>query len=241
MQDVFEPTANFEGEVFEPTANFGGRKSKSERIKNGLEKLNNILKSNELSDRQKQKINVAVSTGGVFAGLYLASRLLSNNKKSRFEGNDNFAGEVFEPMNFEGDYSNFAVDPNLVIQGGTALVGLIGGASQNKASKDANKTPLEREIDTVCGKRENFLLKKKKNAYNDCRNRIVAKFDKEKQQNIDLTAKQIDVSRFALQTASSNKEADQKAKSRRNLILGASIGGGVLVLGTILFFVLRKK
>ena len=101
--EVFEPMANFGGDVFEPTANFGGRKSKSERAKNGLEKIKNILKSNKLSDTQKQKIALAVSTGGVFAGLYLASRLLGNNKKSRFEGDDNFAGDVFEPMNFAGD------------------------------------------------------------------------------------------------------------------------------------------
>jgi hypothetical protein len=82
MQDVFEPTANFGEEVFEPTANFGGLKSKLERRKKGLEKLKNILKSNGLSNTQKQKINVAVSTGGVFAGLYLASPLLGNNNKS---------------------------------------------------------------------------------------------------------------------------------------------------------------
>ena len=117
MENVFEPMANFGGDVFEPTANFGGIKSKLEKRKNGLEKLKNILKSNKLSDTQKQKVALAVSTGGVFAGLYLVSRLLGNNKKSRFEGNDNFDGEVFEPMNFDGevfepmnfdgDYSNF--------------------------------------------------------------------------------------------------------------------------------------
>ena len=101
--DVFEPMANFGGDVFEPTANFDGKKSKSMRRKVGLERLKNILKSNKLSDKQKENIALAVSTGGVFAGLYLASRLLSANKKSKFEGNDNFAGEVFEPMNFAGD------------------------------------------------------------------------------------------------------------------------------------------
>jgi len=159
-----------------------------------------------------------------------------------FEPTANFGGDVFEPMNYDGDYSNFTkVDPNAIIQGGTALVGLIGGASQNKASRDANKTALQREIDTVCGKRQNYLLKKKKDAYNNCKNQIIAKFDKEKQTNVDLTNKQIELNRISLQSASTNKEDELKAKNKRNLILGLSIGGGVLVLGTILFFVLRKK
>ena len=100
MENVFEPM-NFSGDVFEPTANFGGLKSKSHRRINALQKLKNILKSNRLTDAQKQKVALAVSTGGVFAGLYLVSRLL-NNKKSKFEGEDNFAGDVFEPMNFAG-------------------------------------------------------------------------------------------------------------------------------------------
>jgi hypothetical protein len=241
MQDVFEPTANFGEEVFEPTANFGGLKSKLERRKKGLEKLKNILNSNGLSNTQKQKVSLAVSTGGVFAGLYLASRLLGNNKKSRFEGEDNFTGEVFEPMDFDGDYSNFAVDPNAIIQGVTATVGLIGSASQNKASKDANKIPLQREIDAVCGTKQKFLFKGKRNAYSDCKNRVIAKSDKEKQTNVDLANKQFDITKISLQTANADKEAERKRKSKSNLILGASIGGGVLVLGTILFFVLRKK
>jgi len=102
MQDVFEPTANFGGEVFEPM-NFGGKKSKLERLKDAKTKLNSIINSNNLSNSQKEKIALSVATGGIFAGLYLASRFLSNNKKSRFEGDDNFAGEVFEPMNFDGE------------------------------------------------------------------------------------------------------------------------------------------
>lgn len=102
MQDVFEPTANFGGEVFEPM-NFGGRKSKGERLKDAKAKLNSIINSNKLSNSQKEKIALAVATGGVFAGLYLVSRFLTLSKKSRFEGDDNFAGEVFEPMNFDGE------------------------------------------------------------------------------------------------------------------------------------------
>jgi len=109
MENVFEPM-NFAGDVFEPTANFGGLKSKSHRRVNALEKLKNILKSNRLTDAQKQKVALAVSTGGVFAGLYLVSRLL-NNKKSKFEGEDNFAGDVFEPMNFAGKKKSVKKSP----------------------------------------------------------------------------------------------------------------------------------
>ena len=79
MENVFEPMANFGGDVFEPTANFGGIKSKLEKRKNGLEKLKNILKSNKLSDTQKQKVALAVSTGGVFAEVYGSNFAIQDN------------------------------------------------------------------------------------------------------------------------------------------------------------------
>ena len=253
MQDVFEPTANFEGEVFEPTANFGGRKSKSERIKNGLEKLKNILKSNELSDKQKRKINVAVSTGGVFAGLYLASRFLSNNKKSRFEGDDNFAGEVFEPMNFDGDYSNFVkVDANAIIQGGTAVAGLIGNVAGARATRKVAESRLSElrgkrgaELSACEKAKENrFILdpKKTKNRIASCKQAVNEKNDKEEAEQKEVIRKQLEIEgeKISLQK-SSIQTVSADSKSKRNLILGASIGGGVLILGTILFFVLRKK
>jgi len=162
-----------------------------------------------------------------------------------FEPTANFDGEVFEPMNFEGDYSNFykfdvsKIDPKMVQQGLQVGGQIFGGLSQRKATKEANKTDVQRQIDTVCGSRQKFLSKKKRDNYNKCKNEVIAKIDKQAQSNIDLTNKQLDLSRVSLQTANANKEAE--GKSRRNLILGVSIGGGVLVLGTILFFVLRKK
>jgi hypothetical protein len=252
MQDVFEPTANFEGEVFEPTANFGGKKSKLERRKNGLERLKNILKSNDLSNTQKQKINVAVSTGGVFAGLYLASRLLSNNKKSRFEGDDNFAGEVFEPMNFDGDYSNFRVDPNTVIAGATAVTDLVGNLAQAKAKRKEAEARLSElrgkrgaELsDCEKAKENRFALdpKKTKNRIASCKQAVNQKNDKEEAEQKEVVRKQLEIEgeKISLQK-SSIQTVSADSKSKRNLILGASIGGGVLVLGTILFFVLRKK
>jgi hypothetical protein len=164
-----------------------------------------------------------------------------------FEPTANFDGEVFEPMNFDGDYSNFykfdvsKIDPKLVQQGLQVGGQIIGGASQMRASKEAGKTDTQRQIDTICGSRQKFLSKKKRDNYNNCKNQVIAKIDKQAQSSIDLTNKQLDLSKVSLQSANTNKEAEIKAKNRRNLILGASIGGGILVLGTILFFVLRKK
>lgn len=99
--DVFEPMANFGGDVFEPM-NFAGDKVESSKEENAFKELKKIIESNSLSNSQKEKINVALSTGGVFASLFLANRFLQINKKAGFDGDYGFLGEVFEPMNFYG-------------------------------------------------------------------------------------------------------------------------------------------
>ena len=155
-----------------------------------------------------------------------------------FEPTANFGGEVFEPMNFDGDYSNFGADYSALAQSGVQLFGTI---SQSNATKQASKTDTQKQVDTVCGSRSWHILKKKQNAYNDCKNKVLADISKSKQQEVDLQGKQMDLSKVALLTSASSKADELKAKNKRNLIIGLSIGGGVLVLGTILFFVLRKK
>ena len=154
-----------------------------------------------------------------------------------FEPMANFGGDVFEPMNFDGDTSNFADYSKLAESG----VQLFGTLAQTKASNNASKSDIQKQIDTVCGSRSHFILKKKRNAYNDCKNKVLADIQKDKQQNVDLSNKQLELNKISLQTSASNTAEELKAKNKRNLILGLSIGGGVLVLGTILFFVLRKK
>jgi hypothetical protein len=157
----------------------------------------------------------------------------------------NFGGDVFEPMNFDGDYSNFyKVDPNAIVQGGTAIAGLVGQLAGSRSTKQLSKTDEQKQIDTICGSRQKFLLKKKKNTYNDCKNKVLADLKASKQQNIDLSNKQLDLSKISLLTSSKDKkdvENELKAKNKRNLMIGLSVGVGVLALGTILFFVLRKK
>jgi hypothetical protein len=167
-------------------------------------------------------------------------------------------------MNFDGDYSNFykfdvsKIDPNTIMAGGTAVAGLVGNLAQAKAKRKEAEARLSElggkrgaEL-SACekAKENNFILdpKKTKNRIASCKQAVNLRIDKEEAEQKEVIRKQLEIEsekislqKISLQTASSDKEADRKEKSKRNLILGASIGGGVLVLGTILFFVLRKK
>jgi len=160
----------------------------------------------------------------------------------------NFAGDVFEPMNFDGDSSNFGADYGAIAQG---VGSVFSSASQMKASSQASRDKaLEiggaRALQLqACADNKSFKKfldpKKRRNRINDCQKQVNEKFDKKEQEERDLANKQLDVNKVALLTSASNKADDLKAKNKKNLIIGLSIGGGVLILGTILFFVLRKK
>jgi hypothetical protein len=230
---VFEPTSNFGEEVFEPTVNFGENDSKYQRDKKGVDELSKILKSNDLSNSQKDKIQVAVSTGGVFAGLYLANRFFDNNKKS------DFAGVIIAK----------AVGDTMQGVGKIADAGARRKEAESRIKELGGKRIAEKES---CAKNpafKKFLDKKyRNNRIKECQAEVDKRIDKDEaeakeiqRQMIELEKSKIDVSKISLQTASSDKELDVKSKNKRNLILGLSIGGGVLILGTILVLVLRKN
>lgn len=121
--------------------------------------------------------------------------------------------------NFEGaDYSQ-------AITQGISAIGSIGSSvASNKASKEANKTGTQREVDTICGKdKSKSWNKKKKEAYLSCKSSVLQKVDTDKR------------------TSEQNKKTQQQSmlqrgKQERNqtyLIVG--------VIALILGFTIYKK
>jgi len=170
-----------------------------------------------------------------------------------FEPTANFGGEVFEPMNFEGDYSNFGVlDSSL--QAGASAMDLAGKLAESKA----RKKEAEAKIKELAGKRgaeltacennpafKKFADKKyRRNRILECQKEVRDRNDKEEVELRKIANEQIGIEKekISLQRSSIDSSKNElDAKKKKNLIIGLSIGGGVLILGTILFFVLRKK
>ncbi len=117
------------------------------------------------------------------------------------------------------EYDNFQVDPELVKQGVDVGVQVVGGIVQNKRDKESNKTGSERTIDSACGKRKRFLSKKKKRAYESCKNKIVQSSIKQP-------------------STSSN---DEQNSNQKKIVIGVSIGLGVLVLGGLAIYLYKRK
>jgi hypothetical protein len=97
-------------------------------------------------------------------------------------------------------------------------------------------------------------IKKKNNRIRSCREGVTKRYAEERRQlqkQLD-DAQKLERERIALQRASleSNerislqtqpKATEPEKKSNKGLIIGLSVGGGVLVLATVLILVLRKK
>jgi hypothetical protein len=87
----------------------------------------------------------------------------------------------------QDEYSNFSVDVGAIIQAGTqvagATAGAVGKGQEAKASKEAGKTILQREIDTRCGKdKSRAISKKKRNEYLACKQNVIRNYDIERSQ-----------------------------------------------------------
>jgi hypothetical protein len=172
-----------------------------------------------------------------------------------FEPKLNFGGEVFEPMNFDGDYSNFGLDPvSAGLNIGASAMDLTGKIVDARA----RKKEAEAKIKELAGKRgaeltacennrafKKFADKKyRRNRINDCQKEVRQRNDKEEAELRKIANEQIGLEKekISLQRSSiDSSKNDLDVKKKKNLILGLSIGGGVLVIGAILFFVLRKK
>ena len=160
-----------------------------------------------------------------------------------FEPTANFSGEAFEPMNFDGEYSNFGdVDPNVIAQAVGGVVQGVGAITQSKALKEASKSEERKFIDSVCGSRTSFALKSKREANQKCRQNALNTFLKESDKKSQEQGRQFDLEKekIALQKSMLNTP-NNKSKSNKGLVIGLSIGGGLLVVGAILFFALRKR
>jgi hypothetical protein len=92
--------------------------------------------------------------------------------------------------NFEG--KGKGVDSGAIIGGVTALAGLGSSIAQAKATKQASKGDLQKQIEAVCGKDKSKGLrsKKVKQKYNDCKNSVLQQIDTEKQSSSQQKQKQ---------------------------------------------------
>lgn len=133
-------------------------------------------------------------------------------------------------------YSNFAVDPALIVQGATALAGLGGSIAQASSGKQMSKTELQKEIDTRCGKDKSKGLRRKKvkQEYNDCKNRVLQKLDDEKKLSLEQQ-QQMQKEQQKKQEVVLN-DNKQKQKNITYLIIGIV----TLVLGFVAYKKLKK-
>jgi hypothetical protein len=133
--------------------------------------------------------------------------------------------EIFE--NFDDEvFSNF--DPNAIIQGVTAVANLGGSIAQSSAQKQASKTEIQREIESVCGKRKP-VSKKKKEKYEKCAKEIYDKYQSNKQQQTQLQQQQLQNQQQQLRNATIQQE---KTKNR-NLYIG--LGVLAVLIGVVVY------
>ena len=141
--------------------------------------------------------------------------------------------DFFEPtLNFDSEYSNFtfgdllkSITPEQVENVGKfATAGYntyqqIKGLSGNNPSQKQAQQLQQQLI------QQQALAKQQQQAYAQQQARL----------NEQLRLQQL--SNLRLQSGAKEPEK----KSKKGLIIGLSVGGGVLILATVLFFVLRKK
>lgn len=138
---------------------------------------------------------------------------------------DNSKFYLFD-SNFEGaDYSQ-------AITQGISAIGSIGSSvAQSKASKEAGKTNIQREIEARCGKdKSKSWIKKKKNAFISCRDSVLKKLDDDKEASQTTTIKQQQQQQLLL------KINQQKQKNQTYLIIGVI----TVVLGIVIYKKMNK-
>jgi hypothetical protein len=181
---------------------------------------------------------------------------LSMNKTNVFEPTLSFGGEKSEKS---------GKGKALAIELGTQLVGgLFGGGSKKaeitsqlaQAGSKKNADLLSCENISVDGIGGWLGIDRKKidNRKRDCKQAVEkryaeeeARLRKEYDENMKLQREKLALQkaslesneRIALQTQPKSPEPEKK--SNKGLIIGLSVGGGVLVLATVLILVLRKK
>jgi C4-type Zn-finger protein len=124
------------------------------------------------------------------------------NWKVKDGGNDLY---ICHKCGFDNEtvYSNFTVDPNLIIKAGSTVASTFGTVSQSRANKDASKLDIEREIEVRCGK--NKRGKKKRQEYNTCRNNYLSTLDAKQKQDFQEKQKQAEFQRKAFAETQKNQ------------------------------------
>jgi len=134
--------------------------------------------------------------------------------------------EIFE--NFDDEiFSNF--DVAAVVQGAGSVTQGIGTIAQAGATKQASKSEIQREIESVCGKRRP-VLRKKKEKYQKCAKEISDKYQLNKQQQTQLQQQQLQTQQQQLRNATIQQE---KTKNR-NLYIG--LGVLAVLIGVVVYF-----
>lgn len=134
--------------------------------------------------------------------------------------------EIFE--NFDDEmFANF--DVGAVVQGAGAVTQGIGTIAQAGATKQASKSEIQREIESVCGKRIP-VLRKKKEKYQKCAKEISDKYQLNKQQQTQLQQQQLQTQQQQLRNATIQQE---KTKNR-NLYIG--LGVLAVLIGVVVYF-----
>jgi hypothetical protein len=152
--------------------------------------------------------------------------------KDVFEPLENFSGDVFEPLNFDSEYSNFTlgdflkgITPEQIENVGKfatagyntvqTIKGLSGSSQSQRQAQQLQQQLIQQQA----------LAKQQQQAYAQQQAILNERLRNQQQNNLRLQ--------------SGAKEPEKK--SNKGLIIGLSVGGGVLILATVLFFVLRKK
>jgi len=134
--------------------------------------------------------------------------------------------EIFE--NFDDEVFSNAVDPNAIIQGVSAVASLGGSIAQASSQKQASKTEIQREIESVCGKRKP-VLKKRRQKYEKCAKGIYDKYQLNKQQQTQLQQQQLQNQQQQLR----NTTIQQEKTNKRNLYIG--LGVLAVLIGVVVY------
>jgi hypothetical protein len=169
---------------------------------------------------------------------------------------------VFEPT------SNFyKITPDMIKSGieiGGQLLGSLGGGKSNELRTQLSASGSKENADLLSC-RENVVvdgffgslgldLKKKQNRIRTCQEGVRARYENERkelrrqlEEQTKLREKELSLQKASLESnerislQTQPKATEPEKKSNKGLIIGLSVGGGVLVLATVLILVLRKK
>lgn len=126
--------------------------------------------------------------------------------------------EIFE--NFDDEVFSNVIDPNAIIQGVTAVANVGSQVAQAKAQKEATKTEIVREVETMCGKKRGS--KKKKADFDKCAKPIFEKYQLDKEQQKQIQEQQL-----------RNASIQQEKTNKRNLYIG--LGVLAVLIGVVVY------